>query len=350
MAENKHILLITTGGTIAGHSGEADREVLLSGASMQELAAKLMPVSLLQDGLAITVKELYNLDSTEIGPEHWEALVRLIDEYKEQCQGILITHGTNTLAYTATALAFAFPDIPIPVILSGAQYPIGHPNTDGTSNLRAALLACVHSSPVLAGVHVVFGESLLPGAQVSKRSATALDAFNWPDRLVVGRFRQSWEIDQEIWTRYKSSQDWPAQLQAPHAFSTAGILQLRAFPGMSLSGMVSLAHAAELKALILCGLGSGDLAAYHMPALQQLASLKVPVIMHSQVPFAAATMRQNLPGRLLLEAGLAIPAGSMSLESTLIKLSILLAQGLAYDTIPGLMARNFCGEGSIVKG
>lgn len=86
----------------------------------------------------VDFKDILNLDSSNIQPEEWQFIAEQISQMHEGYDGIVVTHGTDTMAYTASVLSFMLHNIPIPVVLTGSQLPILHPLTDGVENLRCA--------------------------------------------------------------------------------------------------------------------------------------------------------------------------------------------------------------------
>ena len=152
----KHILLIATGGTIASrHTAEG-------------LAPRITPEELLSyvpDAASLcsidTVQPI-NLDSTNIRPEHWLLLANLIEENYNHYDGFVICHGTDTLAYTASALSYLIQHTQKPIVLTGAQRSIDEDTTDAKVNLLDALrFACSGES----GVCIVFGSHVIAGTR-----------------------------------------------------------------------------------------------------------------------------------------------------------------------------------------
>ena len=175
----KKILLLTTGGTIAS---EPTEEGLAPAMDSSQFAVYL-------GGLAaqdqIQVENLYQLDSSNIQPEEWQGMARAVARQFRQYDGIIMTHGTDTMAYTASVLSFMLRDIPVPVVLTGSQLPIQHPLTDGIENLRCALAM---ASSGRAGVFVAFNRKIILGTRAVKVRTTGFDAFesvNCPYAAIV---------------------------------------------------------------------------------------------------------------------------------------------------------------------
>ncbi len=176
----KRILLLTTGGTIASHMTE---EGLAPGMDGETLAHYLGG---LPDSYDLTVRDILHLDSSNIQPEEWQVIARAVYAAREDFDGVVISHGTDTMAYTASVLSFMLLGIPIPVVLTGAQLPVEHPLTDGVDNLRTAFAMAAAGRP---GVFVAFNRRVMLGCRAVKTHTTdfgAFDSVNWPLAATVG--------------------------------------------------------------------------------------------------------------------------------------------------------------------
>ena len=142
------ILLLTTGGTIASLP---TAEGLAPGLDGEELA-RMLPQGILEH-YDVTVRDILHLDSSNIQPEEWQTIARHVFDNRTEYDGIVITHGTDTMAYTASVLSFMLRGIAIPVVLTGAQLPMAHPLSDGMENLRTALAMAASGA---AGVFLAF--------------------------------------------------------------------------------------------------------------------------------------------------------------------------------------------------
>ena len=164
----KKILLFTTGGTIASKEGnnglepEMDANELLS--YMGDLANRY----------DITCRELLSLDSSNIQAEEWRKIARNIFENLEQYDGIVVTHGTDTMAYTASMLSFMLQNLKVPVVLTGSQMPIDNMLTDARNNLYAAFAAI---DAGIAGVSVAFNRRIMLGCRAVKVRTLGFEAF-----------------------------------------------------------------------------------------------------------------------------------------------------------------------------
>ena len=169
------ILLLTTGGTIASLPTDDGLAPGLDGEGLAELLPRGVT-----DSYDITIRDILHLDSSNIQPEEWQTIARHVFEQRGAYDGIVITHGTDTMAYTASILSFMLRGISIPVVLTGAQLPMTHPLSDGMENLRTALAMAASG---VAGVFLAFDRKVILGCRAVKTRTTDFDAFesvNWP--------------------------------------------------------------------------------------------------------------------------------------------------------------------------
>ena len=149
MENKKNILLLTTGGTIASLPGGEGLEPQRSDVMEREL-------NQLRTYYHITVRDVMCLDSSNIRPEEWQQLARDIYENRAGFDGIVISHGTDTMAYTASAVTYMLPDIDLPVVFTGSQLPLRDMLSDGPDNLRTAFAMAASGCP---GVFLAFDQS-----------------------------------------------------------------------------------------------------------------------------------------------------------------------------------------------
>ena len=167
----KKLHIIATGGTIACVPSPNG---LMPGLGAKEL------LEYVPGGHKIEYTDLFHMDSSNIQPEEWQQMAKAVIKARESCSGIVITHGTDTMAYTASMLSFMLRDIDIPVVLTGSQYPIVRPDSDGRKNLHNAIIA---ASELTGGVYIAFGDAVIKGCRAVKTRTTSLNAFesiNYP--------------------------------------------------------------------------------------------------------------------------------------------------------------------------
>ena len=239
----KRVLLLATGGTIAS-------QLTAEGALAPALdsAALLACVPELEGCCEIETRELFRLDSTSIGPVQWQRIVRAIEDAYDDFDGFVITHGTDTMAYTAAALSYMIRQSRKPVVLTGSQKSIYNRDTDARNNLyRAVLYAC---SDRAWGVQLVFDNKVILGTRARKTRTKSFNAFSSIDYPETAVFR-----DLRMIPFLQCPPEWGAV-----QFSTAldpSVFVLRLVPGMQADVIPLLAG--RYRALVIESFGVGGL-------------------------------------------------------------------------------------------
>ncbi len=355
-------LVIETGGTIGGAVGRPAHGDGLG--HPEALSAYLSPIlaDLRRDWIIdahADTAEVAQLDSSNISPTHWTAIASLIADEYEKYEGFVVLHGTNTLAYTSAALAFALPNLNKPVILTGSQIPYGRSPSDAPLNLANALrVAAYPHGGGLRGVVCVFGSYIIAGTRAKKATEFALDAFIPFGSGELGRIGRQIAMDQENIARHHEYLNHTAgaavtreDLIVQSDFDMR-ILSLTEYPGMdavmfgdALSYLIDEDRDAPVRGVVIRAFGAGDVSENLHPCLEFLAEKRVPVVVTTQAPQGVSTFRVNHPGRVLAERGLAIPAHDMSIEAMTTKLGWLLAQpDNDYGQLWRLMETDLRGE------
>lgn len=173
------IVLLATGGTIASQETASGLMPLTNAKGILDFMPSL---SRLAD---IRAKDVFMLDSSNIQPEEWQQLAQAVDEVKGEADGIVITHGTDTMAYTASALSFMLQGLKIPVVFTGSQLPLTHPHSDAPGNLREAFAMALSKRP---GVFISFHHKVIYGTRAVKMRTLGFDAFDSINLAPVGVF------------------------------------------------------------------------------------------------------------------------------------------------------------------
>ena len=176
----KKILLIGTGGTIAS-------QVTEDGLAPELTSAQLLAhIPAISNICHVESLQLLNLDSTNIAPSHWLRMVRCIRDHYLSYDGFVLTHGTDTMAYTAAALSYLIQGSPKPIVLTGAQKPIGFDVTDSKVNLTDAFRVASADMP---GVSLVFNGKVILGTRAQKVRSKSFEAFSSIDYPFLGVLR-----------------------------------------------------------------------------------------------------------------------------------------------------------------
>ena len=165
--EKKKILLLTTGGTIACTSGDQGLEPRNSGVMQFALEQ-------LRSFYDITVRDVMCLDSSNIRPAEWQLIAQTVYRERSNYDGIVISHGTDTMAYTASAVTFMLPGLDKPVVFTGSQLPLTDLLSDGPDNLRTAFAMAAAGQP---GVFLAFDRKVMLGCRAVKVRASNFSAF-----------------------------------------------------------------------------------------------------------------------------------------------------------------------------
>lgn len=303
----KHLLLIATGGTIASrHTAEG-------------LAPQLTPAELLSyvpdaaSFCSIDTVQPINLDSTNIRPEHWLLLANLIEEHYSRYDGFVICHGTDTLAYTASALSYLIQRTAKPIVLTGAQRSIDEDTTDAKVNLLDSLrFACSGES----GVCIVFGSHVIAGTRARKSRTKSYNAFtslNFPDLASVHESRVVRYIPYE-------PQGEPVFY---HKLNTRVFL-LKLTPGMDPAAFSAAGQLCD--GLIIESYGMGGIPDVYLEELDKLIRQGKTVIMATQVPQEGSDLSVYQVGQRVKERYHLLETYDMTLESTVTKLMWAMGQ------------------------
>ncbi len=173
------ISLLATGGTIASLDSP---DGLAPAIPAKDILA--MSLALLVDA-NVCAQDVFTLDSSNIQPEEWQELARAVRRAAKNSDGIVITHGTDTMAYTASALSFMLLGLDKPVVLTGSQLPLTHPLSDASNNLAQAFAVARQAPP---GVYIAFHHKVIYGTRAVKMRTLGFDAFDSINAPAVGFF------------------------------------------------------------------------------------------------------------------------------------------------------------------
>lgn len=358
MSQIKKILLITTGGTIASSKSDSGTGSQVSnekkGDTFLSVLDPLKKYIIDEWGIELILKhdDYVNVDSSNISSEHWVGLVNIIEEKYDEFDAFVITHGTNTLSYTSSALSFALGNIGKPIILTGSQVPFGLPGSDALMNLENSIRIAAWEHHKIFGVLTVFGSHIITGVKVKKKTEFDYDAFETFKTNSIGKIGRDVHINEELLEQHRKFLTPVAQvkkrLNIKNGFDMS-IASFTEFPSMSIDFLKEAIENKEIKGIILRSFGAGDPNENLFDFFRYLRSNNIPVIITTQAPNGFANMAVNEPGKKLIDEDLAIPAFDMSIETITIKLSWLLAQKHSFESLKVNMLKNLKGELTDIK-
>lgn len=325
MHPKKKILVIGYGGTIVMVVDEVKKAVVPA-KNLEEIVALLPRLTEMAD---VTLEMLTNKDSTNVTPDDWTRLALHIYKNHDAYDGFVITHGTNTMAYTASALTLALgKGLRKPVILTGSQLPLTVYGNDARFNFENAVqTAVVASEEGIAEVMVVFNDVILRGGRTVKVSESAFNAFASPAFPEIGRITSTGVHFTSIARKADPNVVFSV---APH-FNT-NIVSVDLTPGQLPSMIETLALSGKCKGLILKSHGAGSVPTEgeysFLPLIRRTVhDYKIPVVVSTKFLGGNAYKKVNDECAVLaIEAG-AIPGGDLTDVMTEVKLMWILAQG-----------------------
>ncbi|MCP5363796.1 MAG: asparaginase [Hyphomicrobiales bacterium] len=342
MSTRPRLLVIYTGGTLGMRPSPRG---YIAAADISELIAERMPE--LRDGSwpALEIVE-YDppLDSANLTPKHWYRLAETITERAASVDGVIIIHGTDTLAFTASALSFLLIGLDKAVVVTGSQIPLAEPRNDARGNLLAAI-------EVAAGgrsteVSVCFGSRLMRGNRTTKTRAQAFDAFDSPNHPYLA------DIGTEILYREGLTlQRAPgtAALMRP-VYAECAIAVVPAVPGLPASAVDAVAQSGARGMILECfGMGTAPTDdAELLEAIGRATRLGLVVVAISQCRQGHVSLATYAAGRKLLDCGV-VSGFDMTREAALTKMHTLFARGLSPMDVAARMQQDLCGEMTLAR-
>ena len=286
------------------------------------------------------------MDSSEMGPESWTKIVKIIADNYNTYDGFVVLHGTDTMSFTASALSFMLENLSKPVILTGSQLPIGMLRTDGKENLITAIeiaAAKENGQPIVPEVCIFFENDLMRGNRTSKINADHFNAFrsyNYPVLAHAGIYIKY--DDRQI---YHSVSRKPLK---PHYLLDRNVAILKLFPGISPLVIESILNIPGIKGIVMETFGSGNAPSqeWFLNMLKDAVDRGIVIVNITQCSAGSVEMHRYETGHKLLEAGV-ISGFDSTTESAVAKLMFLFGHGLSPEEVKEHMNCSLIGEISI---
>jgi L-asparaginase len=278
------------------------------------------------------------LDSSNMTPTQWVEIARDLAANYERYDGFVVVHGTDTMAYTASALPFMLHGLGKPVVITGSQIPLCEIRNDARENLITSLM--IAAGYAIPEVCLYFGGKLLRGCRAVKVSASGFAAFDSPNFPPLGTVGIDIDIDWELVRKPKRTKKLSVQeLGAPV------VSALRLFPGISPELVLNVLRP-PLQGLVLeaYGVGNGpDQDGAFIDALREATKRGVVIVDCTQCLEGKVDLAEYAAGSALARAGV-ISGSDMSAEAALAKLYYLFSRGDSPEKVKKEMQRDLCGE------
>lgn len=339
--QRPHILIIYTGGTI-GMIENAESGALepFNFDHLIDNVPKIKRLDYDIDNFQFEVP----LDSSAMTPDHWVQIVKVIEDNYDAYDGFVVLHGTDTMAYTASALSFMLENLRKPVVITGSQLPIGEVRTDGEENLITALQVAAEKdtdgSPMVQEVAILFEDYLWRGNRATKHSSDNFNAFkssHYPRLAKVG-----------LGIRYRKSVMWRSEGNEPlrtHYTFDNHVMYLDLFPGISEAVVRHQLAAPGLKGVVMktFGSGNGPTSGWFLEALKEAVDRGLVIVNVSQCDNGIVNPTRYLSGNVLTKAGV-ISGHDLTSEAAITKLMFLFGQGLTPEQVKTEMEKPIAGE------
>ena len=329
--DKKKILLLTTGGTIA---------CLPSSDGLAPARSEVMERELdqLRTYYDITVLDSMCLDSSNMRPEEWQQIATDIFRHRKGFDGVVVSHGTDTMAYTASAVTYMLPNIDGPVVFTGSQLPLADMLSDGPDNLRTAFAMAASGHP---GVFLAFDRKVMLGCRAVKVRASGFSAFASINTHYAAQVTgNGLEINESILPKATGEPqllDWLSQ----------DVFLLKLTPGLK-PAIFDMLAAMGYKGIVIeaFGLGGFNVLGKGLRSIRRAIEDGVSVVVTTQCLFDSADLGVYQVGNQLLDLGV-IQARDMTTEAAMTKLMWALGQKKSQEEIADLFRQNLAGEVTI---
>ena len=327
----KKILVLATGGTIA--SEISDRGLKPHTSVQDIISGSIQDTSLYE----FDAQDILTLDSSNIQPEEWQMIAEKVAELYEGYDGVVITHGTDTMAYTASALTYMLSNIPLPVVITGSQLPYFHPLTDATDNIRCAVAM---ASTGIPGVFLAFNRKVMLGCRAVKIRTSGFDAFDSINYPLIGRVTSDGlEIERQY---IPDVQKGSFRLQKELC---TDVFLLKITPGMN-PHIFDLLKDSAYKGILIEAFGAGGMHYIHRDMYRKISELKgsdIAVVLTTQCLYEKSDLSKYEVGKMAVDSGV-ISAIDMTSEAAITKLMWILARTSDVEVVRAYFNTNVAGE------
>jgi L-asparaginase len=340
MEKENSVLLIFTGGTISMSEDPANGALKpIDFNRLQEYMPELK-----QTGVKIkSIPFLPLIDSSDVEPAIWERIATTIQENYNEYDGFVVLHGTDTMAYTASALSFMLENLAKPVILTGAQLPVGMLRSDAKENLLTAIeiaTAKENGMALVPEVCIFFEDTLFRGNRTTKKNAehfNAFNSYNYPALAKAG-----------VHIKYfRTYIHYPTQGSALKVRTKVdrNVAILKLFPGITSHTVDAILNIPDLRAVVLETFGAGNAPRqlWFYDALKKAKEKGILIVNKSQCGTGSVEMGRYETSLNLMSAGV-ISGYDITTEAIVTKLMYLLGECANIQEVKRKLSISLCGE------
>jgi L-asparaginase len=337
---NACVLLIYTGGTVGMIEDATGALRSFDFNHLKKYVPEINRLNFHIDSIQFEVP----IDSSDMNPEKWLHLVKIIEENYDKYDGFVILHGTDTMAYSASALSFMLENLNKPVILTGSQLPIGKIRTDGKENLITALEIAVdkneNGEAIVPEVCIFFQNLLMRGNRTIKVNADnfrAFNSFNYPILAEAGTYIRYWH--DLILHR-------PHNLKPKfHYLLDTNVTVIRIFPGISPEILRAIIHIPHLKGIVLetYGAGNAPTGKCFLDVIKEGIDKGIVIVNVTQCASGSVEMSRYQAGQALKDIGV-LSGNDITTEAAVAKLMLLFGHGLSHEEVKCNMQLSLAGE------
>lgn len=335
---NANILILYAGGTIGMWEDPATGTLVpLDLKDLNKYLPEIQGLNVRYEGISLKTP----IDSAELTPAVWRELVEIIECHYSSFDGFVILHGTDTMAYTASALSFMIQGLNKPIILTGSQLPLGRLRTDGRENFITAIEIASkqkNNEPLVQEVAICFGERLMRGNRSWKANTEIFDAFDSPNYGNLATIGTHIIFNEQALFRSKKSLTFSKEM-------TEGVGVLKLYPGILPSSIEYALARPNMKVCIIESFGAGNVPRNEdfLNVFKKAIERGVSVINISQCKRGRVDERLYKTGQAFAEVG-AIFGYDLTFEAAITKSMYLLAQGYSGKIFREALLEDLAGE------